>query len=147
VNRGIFLFLTFFNNILNLTRISFYLQEVARLVASPAPARQIAFVAPVHVAWQGGHAGGPSQRYARGAMTWTSLSRRMHWRDKAVAPCGMARQGQCPGPAAAPSLPPSLSFPPPLRPELQPGRSPQIRIFWGEKWGKSFPTLLRRYCP
>ena len=54
--RGFFLFLTFFNNILILTRIGFYLQEVARLVAPLAPARQIASVAPVHVARQGGPA-------------------------------------------------------------------------------------------
>jgi len=76
--RQNFFIFYFFNNILNLTRIGFYLQEVTRLVAPPAPARQIAFVAPVHVARQGGHAGGPSQRCTRGAMTWTSLSRRMH---------------------------------------------------------------------
>jgi len=37
--RGFFLFLTFFNNILILTRIGFYLQVVARLVAQLAPTR------------------------------------------------------------------------------------------------------------
>ena len=35
---GIFLFLTFFNNILSLTHIGFYLQGVARLVT---PARMV----------------------------------------------------------------------------------------------------------
>ena len=55
-----------------------------------------------------------------------------------VAPCGLARQDQCPRPTAAPSPPPSLSFPPPPRPELQPGRRrrpppPQIGFFLGEK--------------
>ena len=75
---GIFLFLTFFNNILSLTRIGFYLQGVARLVAPARMARQIASVAPVHVARQCGHAGGPSQRSAATAMTWPSLSRHMH---------------------------------------------------------------------
>ena len=61
--RQNFFIFYFFNNILNLTRIGFYLQEVTRLVAPPAPARQIAFVAPVHVARQGGHGGGSSIRW------------------------------------------------------------------------------------
>ena len=45
------------------------------------------------------------------ALTWPSLSRHMHCRDKPVAPCGLARQSQYPGPAPASSPPPSLSFP------------------------------------
>ena len=74
---GIF-FNIFFNNILISTRIGFYLQGVARLVAPLAPVRQIASAVPVHVARQGDHAGGPSQRCAASAMTWRSLSRHMH---------------------------------------------------------------------
>jgi len=45
-----FLFLTFFNNILSLTHIGFYLQGVTRLVAPSRMVRQIVSVAPVHVA-------------------------------------------------------------------------------------------------
>ena len=159
--NGFFLFLTFFNNILISIRIGFYLQEVACLVAPLSPARQIASVASVHVARQSGHAGGPSQRCATSAMTWTSLSRQMHWHDYVLVfislpPGGLARQGQCPGPAAAPSPLPSLSFPPPPRPVLQAGRrrrppppkiAPKFGFFEGKKCGESFPILVRRYCP
>jgi len=62
---GFFLFLTFFNNILSLTHIGFYLQGVARLVAPGHMARQIVSVAPVHVARQCGHAGCPSSAAPR----------------------------------------------------------------------------------
>ena len=116
-----FLFLTFFNIILISTRIGFYLQGVARLVAPLALARQIASVALGWPRW------------------WPEPALRRVGDDMAlpVAPHALARQGKCTGPAPAPSPPPSLSFPPP-RPELQPGRRrrppppqdrPQIRIF------------------
>ena len=118
------------------------MQGVAHLVAPGRMARQIASVAPLHVARQCGHAGGPSQRSVATAMTWPSLSRHMHWRDKPVAPCGLARQGQCPGPAPASSPPPSLSFPHSsptrARPGLPPAAAtapdrPQNRIFFRGK--------------
>jgi len=53
----IFLFLTFFNNILILTRIKVYLHHVARLITPMKLARQVASVVPVHVARQDCHAG------------------------------------------------------------------------------------------
>ena len=55
---GIFLFLTFFNNILILTWYGFYLHGIARLVAPAVVARQVASVAPLRLARQGCHAGG-----------------------------------------------------------------------------------------
>ena len=120
--KRIFLFLTFFNNILSLTRIGFNLQGVARLVA------------PVHVARQCGHAGGPSQRYAATEMTWLSLSRHVGWRDKT----NVLDPRRPPLPH-----PPFLSLTPP-RPEQQQvvaaGRpTPQIppnpAFWWGEVGG------------
>ena len=116
------------------------MQCVARLVAPARMARQIASVAPARMARQCDHAGGPSQRCAATVMTWPSLSRHMHWRDKPIAPCGLARQGQCPGPPA-PSPPPSLSFPCSTPTTARPGsppaaatpRSPQNRIFFRGK--------------
>ena len=78
----IFLFLTFFNNILNLIHIDFYLQPVARLVAPLVLARRIATVAPVHVARQGR----PRQR-PRGVgpappASMAGLSRQPQWRNR-----------------------------------------------------------------
>ena len=70
-----FIFNFFKKNILSLIPIGFYLQDVTRLVAPGRMARQIASVAPLHVARQCGHAGSPSQRSAATGMTWPSLSR------------------------------------------------------------------------
>ena len=131
------------------------MQCVARLVVPSRMARQIASVAPVHVARQCGHAGGPSQHSAATAMTWPSLSRHMYWRDKPVAPCGLARQGQCPGlPASCP--PPSLSFPRSTPTTAHPGSPPaaatpqippQNRIFLGEKVRGSVPHPSPKVLP
>ena len=55
-----FLFVTFFNNILTLTRLLFYLHGITRLVAPMQLARQLAFVAPIHMARQRRHAGRPN---------------------------------------------------------------------------------------
>ena len=118
------------------------MQVVARLVA------------PVHVARQCGHAGGLNQRCAATAMTWPSLSRHMHWRDKPVAPCGLARRGQYLGPCR-PLLPhpPFLSLTPPRSDLLQgvaagrPPRPPQIRIFGGEKVGGIVPHPSPKVLP
>ena len=52
-----FIFNLFFNNILILTRLPFYLHGIARLVAPSVLARQLASVAPVRVARQACHVG------------------------------------------------------------------------------------------
>jgi hypothetical protein len=71
---GIFLFLTFFNNILKITYPRFYFQGVTLLVTPGQVAQQEKHVTPHVVARQP-----------------------CIWRDKAVAPSGMARQARLNG--------------------------------------------------
>ena len=138
-----FIFNLFFNNILISTRFGFYLHGVARLVAPLDPARQIASVAPVHVARQGGHAGGPSQRCVASAVTWPPCRAR---RAGATRPMSWARAGLLsPTLPFFPSLLPGQTSSRASPPAAAPPQIPQIRRFGGE-WGETFPTLLRRYC-
>ncbi|XP_039846492.1 uncharacterized protein LOC120705992 [Panicum virgatum] len=101
-------------------------------------ARQIASVAPVHVARQCGHAGGPSQRCTATAMTWPLLSRHAGWRDKANI---LARAGLfSPTLPFFPSLLPDQSNSRSSLPAAPPPRSLQIRP-WGGSWGKRSPPF------
>ena len=122
------------------------MQRVARLVAPGRMARQIASVAPLHVARQCGHAGGPCQRSAATAMTWPSLSRHAGWRDKANV-LGPRR----------PLLPhpPFLSLTHP-RPELVQGRRrppppprspPKSDFFRGKSTGNRSPPFPEDIAP
>ena len=145
--ENLFLFLTYFNNISILTRYGFNLRSVARLVAP-------ASVAPLRLARQGRHAGGPTRRCATLALTWASLSRHMQWRDKACRAMRVGATRPMHWACARPFSPTLPFFPPPPRPEQRQGRrhqpppprSPKIHHLGGQ-WGKTFPNLPRRYCP
>ena len=78
------LFLTFFNNILNLTWLEFYFCIIARLVAPSELARQLAFVVPVRVARQSRHASSGPLRAPR--------RQQANDVDTPVAPPPLARQ-------------------------------------------------------
>ena len=108
----IFLFLTFFNNILILIRLPFYLHGIARLVAPIILARQVATVAPVHAARQGCHAGSRPGGAPAGRQRCAAMA-------KPVTPHALARQPLLRKAnvltRASPS-PPTLPFLPPLLP-------------------------------
>ena len=145
-----FLFLTFFNNILILTRLPFYLHGIAHLVAPSVLARQLASVAPVRVARQACHAGAATWTCATWALTCSGLSRHMWWRDKSCRAVRAGATSLISWARASPFSPTplsSLSSSRPLR--LQRGRRrrrpPQIPsksgVLEGVKWGESFPYL------